>query len=164
MDEEPEVTPDEETSESTEITEAQRNFLEEADAAMDKIDRALPQVHDLDTTDQELDELSTLAKDTFQDLVEFGMNVEPRFTKDILSAAAAMLGHSITAKTAKVDSKLKRIDLQIRKERLEQQKKTKVDTPDNTNDGEQEEKPGKYDRNTLLATVMSEIKKNPKDN
>jgi len=159
-----EEVPQEETSESTDLTaqEEQRNLLTEADSIMDKIDRALPQVRDLEDVDDELDELAKLGKETFEELIEFGMNVEPRFTKDILNAAASMLGHSITAKTAKVDSKLKRIELQIRKQRLEQQAKSKTDTPDNTGNDEPDAPPEKYDRNTLLATVVSEIRKNPK--
>lgn len=159
---EAEEVPEEESTDVT-ISEEDRNVLAEADFVLDKIDRALPTVHDLDTTDQELDELSNLAKSTFQDLVDFGMNVEPRFTKDILGAAATLLGHAITAKSAKVDSKLKRIDLQIRKQRLDQQAKSKTETPDNTPNGDGEEKQEAYDRNTLLATVISESRKNLKD-
>ena len=49
-----------------------------------------------------------------------GMNVEPRFASEIFAVASNMLGHAITAKTAKLDKKLKMIDLQLKKARLDQ--------------------------------------------
>ena len=44
-----------------------------------------------------------------------------RFASEIFSVASNMLGHAITAKTAKLDKKLKMIDLQMKKMRLDQQ-------------------------------------------
>jgi hypothetical protein len=50
-----------------------------------------------------------------------GMQVDSRFASEIFSVASNMLGHAITAKTAKMDKKLKMIDLQLKKMRLDQQ-------------------------------------------
>ena len=89
--------------------------------AINKIDAALPAVKGLESTDQEMDELADLAKDSYKDLMDLGMQVDSRFASEIFSVASNMLGHAITAKTAKLDKKLKMIDLQMKKMRLDQQ-------------------------------------------
>ena len=91
------------------------------DDAIDKIDAALPGIKDLDKSDEEMDELAKKASETFDDLMDLGMNVDSRYASEIFSVASNMLGHAITAKTAKLDKKLKMIDLQMKKMRLDQQ-------------------------------------------
>ena len=100
---------------------ANRQTLQALDEAIDKIDTALPAVRGLDATDQEMDELSDLAKASYKDLIDLGMQVDSRFAAEIFGVASNMLGHAITAKTAKLDKKLKMIDLQLKKARLDQQ-------------------------------------------
>lgn len=91
------------------------------DATIDKIDSALPAVRGLEATDREMDELADMAKHSYNDLMDLGMQVDSRFASDIFAVAGTMLGHAITAKTAKLDKKLKMIDLQMKKARLDQQ-------------------------------------------
>ena len=91
------------------------------DDAIDKIDSALPAVRDLDASDGEMDELADLAKDSYKDLMDLGVQVDSRFASEIFNVAGTMLGHAITAKTAKMNKKLKVIDLQLKKMRLDQQ-------------------------------------------
>jgi len=131
--------------------EDKRAFIAEVDAAIDKIDSALPFVRDLDASDHELDELSALAKETFTDLISLGMNVEARFSGHILATAGTLLGHAITAKQAKIDRKLKTVELQLKKARLDQQAQK--------NDGEKlvdaEDGQGVIlDRNELLRQIL----------
>ena len=97
-----------------------KETLQALDEAIDKIDTALPAVKGLDATDSEMDELSELAKSSYKDLMDLGMQVDSRFAAEIFSTAGTMLGHAITAKTAKLDKKLKMIDLQLKKARLDQ--------------------------------------------
>lgn len=106
--------------EAEESIEKNRAIIEEVDTAIDKIDAALPFVDDLDISDQELDELSNLAKEKFEDLMDLGMNVEARFSGAILQTAGTLLGHAISAKQAKIDRKLRTIDLQLKKAKLDQ--------------------------------------------
>ena len=94
--------------------------LAELDETIDKIEAALPQVKGLELADSELDELSTLAVAGYKDLTDLGMQVDSRFAAEIFGVASNMLGHAITAKTAKLDKKLKMIDLQLKKMRLDQ--------------------------------------------
>ena len=96
-------------------------LLAELDLTIDKVDNALPAVRGLDATDAEMDELSDMAKGSYKDLMDLGMQVDSRFASEIFGVASNMLGHAITAKTAKLDKKLKMIDLQMKKMRLDQQ-------------------------------------------
>ena len=101
-----------------------RQTLAALDDSIDKINAALPAVRGLESSDQEMDELATLAQDSYKDLMDLGMQVDSRFASEIFGVASNMLGHAITAKTAKLDKKLKMIDLQLKKMRLDQNVKT----------------------------------------
>jgi hypothetical protein len=145
------------TAETPPSIDTQRAIIKEVDDAIDKIDAALPFVNDLDISDKELDDLSDLAKEKFQDLIDLGMNVEARFSGHILATAGTLLGHAITAKQAKLDKKLRMIDLQLKKARLDQQ--------NTKNDGEKliDAADGHaiiLDRNELLKQILGE---KPKD-
>lgn len=149
------------------VTEAEMASIEEnremitaVDLAIDKIDAALPFVSDLDTSDRELDELSDLAKENFADLMSLGMNVEARFSGHILATAGTLLGHAITAKQAKLDKKLKMVDLQLKKARLDMQIKQAEDKDEGGKLLDAEDGRGVVlDRNELLKQILSN---NPK--
>jgi hypothetical protein len=147
---------DETTVETAETTiEENREMIEAVDLAIDKIDAALPYVNDLDTSDQELDELSKLAQDKFQDLIDLGMNVEARFSGHILATAGTLLGHAITAKQAKLDKKLKMVDLQLKKARLDMQIKQAEEKDEGGKLLDAEDGQGVVlDRNELLKQIL----------
>jgi|TARA_R110000851_G_scaffold213487_1_gene366073 hypothetical protein len=116
--------------------------------SVSKIDAALPTVRDLETTDAELDDIAETARQTFQDLMDLGMNVEARFAGEIFNNASRMLDTALTAKTNKVNKKLKMVDLQIKKATLDL--KNKQNAPDTPADGQ-----GMVvDRNTLLNEIL----------
>jgi len=98
--------------------------LKEITETIDKIDAALPMVRDLETGDKELDDLASKAQETFDDLMDLGMQVDSRYSSEIFAVAGTMLGHALTAKTAKLNKKLKMIDLQLKKMKLDQEKST----------------------------------------
>lgn len=126
--------------------------ITEVDLAIDKIDAALPTVRDLETGDSELDELAQLAQSKAEDLIDLGMNVEPRFSGVILQTAGMLLGHAITAKTAKLDKKLKMVQLQLAKAKLDHQIKKDAGT------AEEQAIEGHgivLDRNELLKTILA---------
>ena len=152
-----ENTANNDTDSTAPSIEEQRAIIQEVDLAIDKIDAALPFVNDLDISDKELDDLSDLAKEKFQDLIDLGMNVEARFSGHILATAGTLLGHAITAKQAKLDKKLRMVDLQLKKARLDQ--------ANAKNDGEklitaEDGKGVVLDRNELLRQILGE---KPKD-
>jgi hypothetical protein len=87
----------------------------------DKISAALPQVRGLgDISDSELDSLAQRATDAYDDLMDLGMNVEARYSSRIFEVAGGMLKNAIDAKSAKIDKKLKMIELQLKKQALDQ--------------------------------------------
>ena len=94
--------------------------LKEINETIDKIDAALPTVRDLETGDRELDDLATKAQETFDDLMDLGMQVDSRYSSEIFAVASTMLGHALTAKTAKLNKKLKMVDLQLKKLKMDQ--------------------------------------------
>ena len=116
---------------------------------LEKIENALPQVRGLETGDMEMDSLATLAISSYKDLMDLGMQVDSRFSSEIFNVASAMLGHAITAKTAKLNKKLKMIDLQLKKAALDQKNSAKDEEVESTSLGE-----GKtLDRNALLKLL-----------
>jgi hypothetical protein len=127
-----------------------RTAIQNLDAAIDKIDAALPAVRGLESTDQEMDELAGLATSSYKDLMDLGMQVDSRFASEIFGVASNMLGHAITAKTAKLDKKLKMIDLQMKKMRLDQQQLDK----DPEGAGAQQGQGHVLSRNELLERIL----------
>lgn len=130
------------------------DIITQVDQAIDKIDAALPGVRDLDAGDAELDELASLAKEKAQDLIDLGMNIDPRFAGVIMQTAGTMLGHAISAKTAKMDKKLKTIQLQLQKAKLDHQ----IAKDNKTADDSDEPIEGKgvvLDRNELLQQILN---------
>jgi hypothetical protein len=87
----------------------------------DKISAALPVVKGLgDVGDKELDDLAQRATDAYDDLMDLGMNVEARYSGRIFEVAGTMLKNAIDAKSAKLDKKLKMIELQLKKQQIDQ--------------------------------------------
>ena len=127
-----------------------QEVTKEALSNLEKIETALPTVRGLEASDIELDDLANKATTSFQDLMDLGMQVDSRFSGDIFSVASNMLNHAITAKTAKLNKKLKMIDLQLKKATLDQ-RQAKVDEKiDNIPLGETGQN---LDRNELLRVL-----------
>ena len=122
--------------------------LQELDNTIDKIEAALPMVKGLDTSDAEMDELAQLAVDGYKDLTDLGMQVDSRYASEIFAVAGQMLGHAITAKNAKLTKKLKMIELQLKKAKLDQDSGDEADRLP-TAQGHI------LDRNELLRTLIA---------
>lgn len=93
--------------------------IQEIDATIDKIDAALPAVRDLETSDRELDDIAAKATETFENLTDLGFNVDSRYAAELFAVASTMLGHALTAKTTKLQKKLKVLELQMKKQKLD---------------------------------------------
>jgi hypothetical protein len=88
----------------------------------DKITAALPQVTGLgDLGDTELDEVSEKSMAAYEDLMDLGMNVEARYSGRIFEVAGNMLRTNLDSKVAKLDKKLKMVELQLKKEKLDKE-------------------------------------------
>jgi hypothetical protein len=93
--------------------------LQTLDETIDKVDAALPGVRGLESSDQKWTDLPEWPTDSYKDLMDLGMQVD---SVDLPAKSsvwpATCWAHAITAKTAKLDKKLKMIDLQMKKMRL----------------------------------------------
>ena len=118
---------------------------------LEKIENALPQVRGLEASDTEMDELADLAKSSYTDLMELGMQVDSRFAAEIFSTAGTMLGHAIIAKTAKVNKKIKMIELQLKKAALDAKANDKIKEIENIPQGSGTTL---VDRNELLKSIL----------
>lgn len=128
-----------------------KEVTKEALNNLEKIETALPTVRGLEASDRELDDLADKASTSFQDLMDLGMQVDSRFSGDIFGVASNMLNHAITAKTAKLNKKLKMIDLQLKKATLDQRQAKADEKIDNIPLGEGSGQ--NLDRNELLRVL-----------
>jgi hypothetical protein len=145
--------------ESKKIVKAEEKQAKKAEAQpflrdmseFDKIAASLPQVKGLgDAADAEFDALAQRATDAYDDLMDLGMNVEARYSGRIFEVAGGMLKNAIDAKAAKIDKKLKMIELQLKKQKLDQETNPEDNSVNITGDG--------YiltDRNSLLEKLKN---------
>ena len=98
-----------------------------------------------------MDDLAELATNSYKDLMDLGMQVESRFSSEIFNSASSMLGHAITAKTAKINKKLKMLDLQLKKAQLDAKNAAKNEEIESTPLGEGQA----FDRNELLKMLSN---------
>lgn len=123
---------------------------EESLSNLEKIEAALPQVRGLEASDTEMDELAELATSSYKDLMDLGMQVDSRFASEIFNSASSFLGHAITSKTAKINKKLKMLDLQLKKAQLDAKAASKTEEIESTPIGDG----SLVDRNELLKTIL----------
>lgn len=89
-------------------------------AELDKISAALPMVSGLgEMADAELNEVADKAMQAYEDLMDLGMNVEGRYAGRVFEVAGNMLRTNLDAKVAKLDKKLKMVELQLKKEKMD---------------------------------------------
>ena len=133
---------------STEVKKETVN-LERSIAEFDKISAALPMVKGLgELADKELDDLAEKAKQSYEDLMDLGMNVESRYAGRVFETASNMLKNAIEAKSQKLDKKLKMVELQLKKQSLDQKQGENADTVD-------AEGYVVMDRNAILERILN---------
>jgi hypothetical protein len=121
----------------------------------DRINEALPTVKGLDVEDRDLDEYASMAMENFERLMDLGFNMDDRNAGKVFEVASTMMSNAITAKTAKLDKKLKMIDLQLKAAKLAQTAKAEDDTPSGM--GELT-----TDRNAILNLISQNLKNKDK--
>jgi len=123
--------------------------LQKSYAEFDKIAASLPQVEGLgDMSDLELDKLAVEAEESYKNLMDLGMNVDSRYSGRIFEVASNFLKNAIDAKGSKIDKKLKMVELQL--------KKLKLDKEGNKDGSPIEESDGFVisDRNELMKKLL----------
>jgi hypothetical protein len=114
--------------------------------------KSLPRISELENLGEiDLDRLAKKAESAYDDLMDLGMNVEVRYASRMFEVASSMLGHAISANNAKIDKKLKSVDLQLKKLKMENKPGDVDDVIDGT----------AYvtlDRNELMAKLSGKTK------
>ena len=101
------------------IAEQEQTFRDISE--FDKIAAALTTVDGLgQMADIELNEIADKAMAAYDDLMSLGMNVESRYSGRVFEVAGNMLRTSMDAKVAKIDKKLKMVELQLKKQKIDQ--------------------------------------------
>lgn len=145
--------------EETSIKNTDPTPIMKAITTAEKIDRALPQVTGLDAEDQDMDTYATEAMKSYQDLMNLGMNVEVRHSGKLFEVASTMLKNAVEAKNAKLEKKLRMVELQLKKQRVDQMSKS----GDSSADIVEGEGYVVGDRNELLKQILDRVDNDKKD-
>ena len=135
----PDKLPDIEDLQNVEVAD-----IERALTTAEKIDHALKSVKGVDDHDVDMDDIAQQAVDSYQQLMNLGMNVSDRDAGSIFDSAAKMLKTALEAKDSKINSKLKQIDLMVKKARLDNNAGEYTNKDDGTK---------MLDRNELLKVI-----------
>ena len=142
--------------EETPLPEDLQGEIAAAHATIDmanRVDIALPTVTDMAAAERELDSLAAMAQEQSERLMDLGFNVDDRNAGKIFEVAATLLKTAVDAKTVKLDKKLKMIDLQLRKARLD--KDNKSDTNANVFDASESGVTG--NRNDIVKAILKSV-------
>lgn len=112
----------------------------------EKIAQALGQVVELEGHDAEVDHIARAAIDSFQELKDLGLNVSEVHAGRILEVANQLLKTALDARNSKIDRKLKTLDLQLKKLRLDQNSQQAPASATNV---------GEFDRNELINRLIN---------
>lgn len=105
---------------STKVEPEEIKSVDDSYRAVEAISKDLPAINELENLDEkDLDNLSSKAEQAYDDLMDLGMNVEVRYASRIFEVASSMMKNAIDAKSAKVDRKLKAVDLQLKKYKID---------------------------------------------
>jgi hypothetical protein len=107
----------------------------------EKIEHALTTVTELDNSDTEMDEIAQEALESYAELKDLAMNMADAHAGRMMEVAASMLKTSLEAKEAKINRKLKTIDLQLKKMRMDRLSSDSIDPIESGTE---------FDRNELL--------------
>jgi hypothetical protein len=112
---EPKVSAPKVEPEKDEVRSLERSYKEIENMAI-----SLPKIDDLENLDEkDLDDLAKKAESAYDDLMDLGMNVEVRYSGRIFEVAGGMLKNAIDAKSAKIDKKLKAVELKLKKLKID---------------------------------------------
>lgn len=103
--------------------------LDDSYVAVQEITKDLPLIKELnDLNDTDLDDLASKSEKAYDDLMDLGMNVEVRYAGRIFEVAGTMMKNAIDAKSTKIEKKLKAIDLQLKKYKIDKDTSQDEDT------------------------------------
>ncbi len=110
----------------------------------EKVDHALTTVDNITEHDGEMDDIASEALESYAELKELGMNMSDAHSGRMMEVAASMLRTALDARSAKINRKLKTIDLQLKKLRVDKLTGKASEADDDTPE---------FDRNELLKHI-----------
>lgn len=137
-----------------EIVDFEGVSIEEAKAAMEHLKAMRSQLKDLpDITHRKkhLDRLADLAERKFEDIFDRAFNCEDRFASEMINAANAMLKIALDAHSKIIDSDVKLVDLQLKKDKMEIELNLKPKQPEHQSD------PNAIDGEKVVAKTRNEV-------
>lgn len=93
--------------------------MKEAMAKLKAMRTQLKDIPDITKRKAHLDRLAELAESRFEDIFDRAFNCEDRFASEMINAANAMLKIALDAHSKIIDSDVKLVDLQIKKDKIE---------------------------------------------
>lgn len=102
--------------------ESQKHLMERL-SSMEKVELALEKVGELDEMDEELDSISTEALQSYSELFERAGTFADSHAGKIYEVSAQLLKIALDAKDSKLDRKLRTIEMQLKKAKLESDSK-----------------------------------------
>lgn len=145
----PSIKDEEEEKKLPTKEEAEQRSVEifQALSTAEKVDHALAAVVGLNEHDREMDEISEEALEAYTEIKELAMNMTDIHSGKMMDVAARMLETALDARDRKTQRKLKTLELQLRKLRLEK---------DGTDDSDTGSGNGaEFDRNELLRHLRN---------
>jgi len=113
----------------------------------EKVDHALTTVDNINEHDTEMDSIAQEALESYIELKELGMNMSDAHSGRMMEVAATMLKTALDARSAKMERKLKTIDLQL--------KKLRIDRMTGKDMGGDDDSP-EFDRNELIKQIVAQ--------
>lgn len=140
-----------------------QEYQGQLDAAT-RADTSMPAVTGLEQLEREMDDYADKAMSTFQDLVDLGHNVEDRNAAAVFDSASKMLTAALQAKQAKMDKKMKMLELQQRQAKLELETRRldhQIEKENSKHEDRTETIEGKIvgDRAAMLAEITAQMNK-----
>lgn len=134
--------------------------LEEVQETLSKLKEMRVQLKDIpDITKRkaQLDRLADLAERKFEDIFDRAFNCEDRFAAEMLNSANTMLKMALDAHSKVIDSDIKLVDLQLKKDKMEIELNMKPKTVEPTGDPNaiEGEKVVFKTRNDMLAAMKA---------
>jgi len=117
--------------------------VQEAMGVSEKINLAFKEIKGLEDHEGEMNDIAKKAIDSYEQLMNLGMNVSDMAAGKVFAEASNMLKIALEASDAKTKAKLQQIDLMIKKARLDKQ----------TGNDAEESKATVLDRNELLKII-----------
>ena len=136
-------------------TEAEIEETQNALSVSEKINAAFKEIKGLEDHEEEMNDIAKMAIESYEQLMQLGMNVSDMAAGKVFAEASNMLKIALDASDAKTKAKLQQIDLML--------KKARIDKFSDKGSGEAEGVSATvFDRNDLLRIIKDENVKNDK--